>query len=360
MTMLRLLRPGIIAALLPLVACDDAGMRGLASNDRDNATRAEYAREMIFVADDATAAAVLDFATVDAGSTLRRSAHAWAEAGSGWTPLYDLSWEDVPMRRAWRLVPHGPLRLRVGLEDDIEALMVRDEDGMIASLEPGGFISEWTPFRTAQVVLREATLALGGEPVQGWLVDARFGVSLHAAEAEANADVGPNGVVPPGAAMADTATGRAQAAVDTSTPSPPAEDDSVSLSAAEDTAADPAARDSGSRSEGGGARSMYTVRAVLFGTDGAALVLGQTGGGLTGWLWTGEDELVLPTVTLSPTPDGSGWTVEAGGGTPLSGNLRMLDEEPLPMSPRMVRGTIRFGGSEVELHGVLRPAPPTD
>ena len=330
MTTFRLLRSGLLAFLLPLAACDEGGIRGLSSGDGDDSPRAEYSRAMIFVADDGTAAAVLEFGTVDAGSELRRSARGWAEAGSGWTTLYDVSWEGAPVRRAWRLVPHGPIRLRVGLEDEIEAVMVRDEDGVIASLEPGGFVAEWAPFRTAQLVLFEGTLALGGEPMAGWLLDARFGATPRAADVEEQpAGVGPNGVVP--------AAG------------PPRPDPSVSADSGLDAPqnAQPEA----------GAAPLHAVRAVLFGEAGEALVLGETDAGVSGWLWTMEGEMVLQSVALSPSPDERGWTLQSAGTAGLSGTLDVLDEQPMPLSPQMVRGTIRVDGRSLELHGVLLPAP---
>ena len=34
-----------------------------------------------------------------------------------------------------------------------------------------------------------------------------------------------------------------------------------------------------------------------------------------------------------------------------------MDEEPAPVSPRIVSGTITVAGDALEMHGVLRPAP---
>ena len=322
--------------LAVVVACDRPGPDDSGDTVTDTNARAVYTREMFFVADDATGAALLDFSATDVGSAIRRSARAWAEAGSGWVPLYDLAWQGTPVRRPWRLVPRGPLRLRVGDRDEIEAIAVREEETDNALLETGDFIAEWSPGATTQIVLREATLALGGEPMRGWLVDARFGVTRQAAD-DTTGGYAPNGPPAPAITPAvDRARGQDSAAV-----------------AAPDSAVGPPAVQ---RPEG--TLRVRSVRGVLVGPDGATLIVVETSNGLAGWLWSDGAETTLPDATLTRAAgERETWSFEGGGGA-LTASLQVMDEDPLPVSPRIVRGTVRFGADTLDVHGVLRPADP--
>lgn len=320
----------LLAAVATLGACERGGTGDSAGSEAGSAARAEYSRQMIFVAADATGAALLDFTALDAGSVVRRSARGWAEAGSGWTPLYDLAWEGVTVRRPWRLVPNGPIRLRVGLNDEVEAIFVRDGETDLAALETGDFVAEWAPFATSQIVLREATLALGGEPMTGWLIDARFGVP-QAADDSAE-ELAPDGDAPspaPGPAPADSGG--------------PASIDSVMNEVIEQYQA------------GTTALPVRSLRGVLVTAEGETLVIGSTENGLGGWLWTDDAERTLQSLTLTLVAgERESWSLEGDGGTALSGTLTVMDEEPLPLSPRIVRGTLRIGGADLLMHGVLR------
>ena len=317
-----------LAIVAALTACDTRAPGDASDPASDPSARAAYSREMVFIAADATGAALLDFSAADVGSAVRRASRAWAEAGSGWTPLYDLAWEGTAVRRPWRLVPHGPVRIRVGLGDEVEAISVREEGEDLASVETGDFIAEWSPLATTQVILREATLSLGGDPIRGWLVDARFGVTRQAA------DDTTGGFAPP------AATGAATIATDA------AADSGV----AADTATPPAGPPTPLP---GSSLAVRGVRGVLVGPDGETLVIGRTDTGLAGWFWTVDGETTVPTLTLSPLQgERGGWAI---AGAALSGSVEVMDEEPLPVSPRIVRGTIEVDGTSLDVHGVLRP-----
>jgi hypothetical protein len=336
----------LLAALATFIACDGSRTGDQAGDRAEDGARAAYSREMIFIAADATGAALLDFTATDAGSVVRRTARGWAEAGSGWTPLYDLSWEGTAVRRPWRLVPNGPIRLRVGLNDEIEAISVRDQDTDLAVLETGDFIAGWEPFHTTQLVLREATLALGGEPMRGWLVDARFGVTQQAAEDTtggfAPVPDQPREVAPAAEMPQDDSAGAAPT---------PANPDSVMNAVITQFQA-------GSTPS---ALPVRSLRGVLVADGGETLVIAETDTGLGAWLWTDDGETTMPIVTLTRVEgERETWTIEAGGATTLAGTLTVMDEEPLPVSPRIVRGTIDVGDDSLEMHGVLRAADISD
>ena len=335
MSISRSTRATLLATTL-FVACDDARIGGSPDEAEDGATRAAYTREMIFVADDATGAALFDFSAADAGTAVRRRATGWAEAGSGWTPLFDLTWQGSPVRQPWRLVPQGPMRLRVGLNDEVEAVLVRDGTEDQAVLEHGDFIAAWAPHPAAQIVLRQASLAVGAEPMTGWLIDARFGVT-EAAEAQEE-QLAPN--VTPDQDVEDVAAAAELSQEDSATA------DSLPRTLTPD---DPAPA----------TMHVRSVRAVLVGEDGETLVIGQTEAGLSGWLYTGEGERMLPIVTLTAAQgERESWIVEAGGAETVMGTLAVMDEDPMPVAPRIVRGTVRIGGDDLDMHGVLRPGTP--
>ncbi len=372
-----LLRCGAVLLVGLSVSCDDAGRDGSSDPGDAQADGTRYSRQMIFVASDGTAAALLDYATIDAGPALRRTARGWAEGGSGWIPLYDLAWEGASVRRPWRLVPHGPLRVRVGLADEIEGLSVRDEETELLTLENGDFLAEWDPATTTQVVLRTASLALGGEPMTGWLIDARFGVARAAETEDGDApedDDTEDGVAPAaelpqelqdtartpqdtGRTSQDTA-GTSQDTARTSQDTTPTSRDTTRTSrdttvGARDTLTPP---DPVAAVETSTALRVHSLRGVLVGDDGETLVLLESDAGIAGWFWSEDDELTLPIVTMTETAaGGGGWSIEAGGGTTLSGTIEVLDEEAMPLAPRMVRGTLRIDGVNLEMHGVLRP-----
>lgn len=341
MSLSRSTRATLLAAML-LTACDDARIGGDSGDADGETTRATYTREMIFVADDATAAALLDFSAVDVGRAVRRRAIGWAEAGSGWTPLYDLNWQGSPVRQSWRLVPQGPLRLRVGLNGEVEAVLVREGNEDLAALEHGDFVAAWAPHPAAQIVLREAALGLGAEPIAGWLIDARFGVTAAAEAQEEQLAPGERVDDDAGDAVASAAelpqddSVQQPTATDSSVPEPPAPSDPAPTT-----------------------MHVRSVRAVLVGEDGETLVIGQTATGLSGWLYTPDSERLLPVVTLTAA-DGEreSWSIQAGGSETISGTLTVMDEDPMPVAPRIVRGVVNVGDDRLEMHGVVRPAAP--
>jgi hypothetical protein len=230
----------------------------------------------------------------------------------------------------------------VGLGEEVEAVIVRDDDQVLAALETGDFVSEWTPLRSAQLVLREATLSLGAESMNGWLVDARFGgtpaVAQNVGEGRAP------GIRPlrPGQPAAELSGDQGDTAA-----SDPDQDTAADTLDGEVTVEEPPLA---------ATAPFRSLRGVLVTEDGDALVLGDTDAGLAGWLWLVAGEVTLPVVTLTRMPgERESWTLEAGGGTTLSGRLQGVDEAPAAFAPRMVRGTLDVGDLELEVHGVLRP-----
>lgn len=133
---------------------------------------AVYERRLLFLAPDEEPhlGALFDFSTVPAGTALRRSARGWLHLEDGWRELLDLAWEMEPMREPWRLVPHGPLRLVVGDDDDIEAVVHRTESNLLR-LITGQDAAGWVPHAEGQLRLRGSRLHVDGHEADGMVLD---------------------------------------------------------------------------------------------------------------------------------------------------------------------------------------------
>lgn len=136
---------------------------------------AAYDRRMIFLGPggDLPTAAVVDLQVLSDSAGLRRGARARFLDGQGWIPLLDAGWEMGPMRSPWRLVPHGPMRIRLSEDAELDAIEFRDEPTL--RLLPGGVIAEHAPDAGTQLVLRHAALLVEDEPHEGVLLDAQIG-----------------------------------------------------------------------------------------------------------------------------------------------------------------------------------------
>ena len=162
-----------------------------ASASEDLGPTAAYDRRLIFLGpgEQLPTAAVFDFQVLSDSTRLRRGARVRVVDGAEWATLMDAGWQMEPMREAWRLVPHPPLRLTVTDAGELDAIEVRGSEAaaLDVRLEPGAVLAEISPDPGTQLVLRQAALALDGEPLEGVLLDAKLGRSLSAAQAAAMA-----------------------------------------------------------------------------------------------------------------------------------------------------------------------------
>jgi hypothetical protein len=142
---------------------------------------AAYERRLIFLGPGQRlpTAAIVDFVAVSDSLGLRRGVRARLADGSDWSRLMDAGWEMERMREPWRLVPHEALRLVVSDAGDLGAVVFRADTEV--RLEPGMVLAELSPEPGLQLVLRQGRLVLGAELVQGIMLDAQLGRSLHVA-----------------------------------------------------------------------------------------------------------------------------------------------------------------------------------
>jgi hypothetical protein len=93
----------------------------------------------------------------------------WAAAAEGWTPVLDVT-DSVPVpRAAWRPLPVGPLRLRVG-EGARLATVVLDLPGSPVRIEAGPELSTWSGTTGRRESLRTALLERGDRQEAGLLL----------------------------------------------------------------------------------------------------------------------------------------------------------------------------------------------
>lgn len=358
MTMNRLL----ILLTLPALACSDLGDRdGDGTQDGPDAPADEYIREFVFVPiegpDTAPAPVVLHFSTVSRVAGVERTARGWAASGADWDRLYDLSSSGPAVRQPWRIVPQGPLRLLAGMDDDVEALVVRRGRRGSIRLEPGGFVTEWSPDPGAQILLREGTLDAAADTLIGWVVDARFGLVANGARSNEGAATGPRpGLVGPTDSVPG---GTAPAAAE-----PGANGSAASAdSAAADTVEYPSIQRRRS--------SVRRLAGVLAAGDGALLVLGAGSDGSTLFVWREgateswpvtlhtRSDAARPTLLLaSPGAEPAAVTPSVPAEGAVRGELILpADVQPGRRLPLRVSGQVEVGGRPFTVEGVLLGVP---
>ncbi|HUE77532.1 MAG TPA: hypothetical protein VMM83_06280 [Longimicrobiales bacterium] len=175
----------IIPFLLPpllLAACEAGGgtEETPATGREEFGPTAAYDRRLVFLGPGAElpTAAVFDFAVLSDSATLRRGIRVRLVDGVEWIPLMDAGWEMERMREPWRLLPHGDLKVIVGSAGELDALVLAGEE-LRVRLDPGSSIAEYSPDAGTQLVLRQAELRLGGEPIAGILLDAQLGRAVN-------------------------------------------------------------------------------------------------------------------------------------------------------------------------------------
>ncbi len=149
-----------------------------AQTPTDFGPTAVYERRLLFLGPGQRlpTAALVDFVALSDSDGLRRGVRARLADGTDWTRLMDAGWEMDRMRDPWRLVPYGQLRVLVGDDGELGALIFR-EDAEVR-LEPGAALAGFAPDPGTQLVLRDARLGIGPDLVQGVLLDAQLGRAI--------------------------------------------------------------------------------------------------------------------------------------------------------------------------------------
>lgn len=185
--MKRIFLLGVGLALLG--ACDRGDSNARAPDGAaaagDTVGPAAYAERLLFLpVSDRDASVLFDFGARVDSAGVERSLQAWTAQDGAWTALDSAVWRIDRMREPWRMVPHGPLRLLVDADGDLEALVYRRETDPLRLLA-GEVIGEWSPAQNARLRIRRAEVVVADGPRSGVLVDAHYRVdSLVASPAD--------------------------------------------------------------------------------------------------------------------------------------------------------------------------------
>ena len=175
-----------VAAAILAVACDsgspDDGAGGASAGPAPGGGAAAtetvvpgttYERTIVFLetAGDSVQFAPWDFQNRVETDGVHRSVRGWLGRGGMWGLFIEDEWTSGPTRSPWRIVPRGPVRLVVGLEDELEEIYYR-EGPRDLSLRLGGTLAEWSGQRGATYRLLEGALRLAGVETEGLVLDA--------------------------------------------------------------------------------------------------------------------------------------------------------------------------------------------
>jgi hypothetical protein len=99
-----------------------------------------------------------------------REVRGWLARSDTWDAFLSDQWEAPPNSAPWRILPHGPVRLVVGEEDAVEAVIFQ-EGGRNLEVRPGELLVEWSGQRAQTFRVQEGTIVLSDQTVQGHVLD---------------------------------------------------------------------------------------------------------------------------------------------------------------------------------------------
>lgn len=99
-----------------------------------------------------------------------RTAQAWLGRNRNWEPFLDEAWEGPQSPAPWRLLPHGPLRLIVDMDDALVRVAYQT-DSRNLEIELGELLSEWNADLNESITLMQGQLHLGDASIQGVIFD---------------------------------------------------------------------------------------------------------------------------------------------------------------------------------------------
>jgi hypothetical protein len=178
---LPLLRQLVLAAVVLSAACapssdvppelPDTDVIPMAG-DPDFQSRS-YERHVVFLGSrgDTTVLVPWSFTSRTKAGGVDREVRGWLyRGGEGWESLFGERWESSPSRVPWRILPRGPVRLIVGHQDALEAILFQ---GGARSMEvaSGTLLVEWSGQRGQTFRIHEATTFFAEHSVDGTLLD---------------------------------------------------------------------------------------------------------------------------------------------------------------------------------------------
>lgn len=99
-----------------------------------------------------------------------RRARGWLFRTGAWETVLDEAWETPPTSAPWRILPRGPLRLIVGVDDALERISYTQGTRRL-EVALGGSLAEWSGRRNEAFQLAEGSLTLGEATTPGMVLD---------------------------------------------------------------------------------------------------------------------------------------------------------------------------------------------
>jgi hypothetical protein len=131
-----------------------------------------YERDLVFLTyrGDSTLLVPIFFGAHTRPDGVVREIRGWLARGEVWDPFFAEEWEGPPSPVPWRVLPRGPLRLVVGMEDALETVIFQ-EGGRSLEMSLGELLVEWSGQRAQTFRVHEGSLLLSDHTVEGYILD---------------------------------------------------------------------------------------------------------------------------------------------------------------------------------------------
>lgn len=151
----------------------DQGPTGAAAADSGAAPGTIYQRTIVFIEPSGDSALLVpwDFENRIETDGTHMSVRGWLGRAGEWRLFMEDDWVTEPTRAPWRIVPRGPARLVMGLQDALEEIYYR-EGLRDLSLRLGETVVEWSGQRGATYRLLEGAVRLADVETAGLVLDA--------------------------------------------------------------------------------------------------------------------------------------------------------------------------------------------
>ncbi len=131
-----------------------------------------YERNLVFLTGQGDSTLLVPWfftARTRAGGVDRR-VRGWLARSGEWDPFMEDSWEGPPTQVPWRILPRGPTRLIVGLDDALERVVFQEGPRQLEVIL-GNLLAEWTGSRAQTFRIQEGATRLSDRRVEGFILD---------------------------------------------------------------------------------------------------------------------------------------------------------------------------------------------
>ena len=131
-----------------------------------------YERHIVFLTSrgDSTLVVPWIFTAQTTPTGVDREVRGWLARSGSWDPFLSERWEGPRNAAPWRPLPHGPLRLVVGLGDALETIIFQ-EGARNLEVNLGELLIEWSGQRAQTYRVHRGTIILSDQRVDGHILD---------------------------------------------------------------------------------------------------------------------------------------------------------------------------------------------